>query len=213
MDDEQRTSGSPDQRAAAAAARNSDGLTALQKGQLADAVAVFEEVIAAFAELGAARETSAALHNLGLVEMRRGRLSRAQEVLGAALDLAPDEGDEFSDKHEADVRMTAGALARRQGDPQTAADHYRRARELYERHGCAADVLDVRLNIAVLAERSGHLAEAQRELMEVRASILPSVAADLSRSHPAGACKLGDDGCRLALSAKLTRGNWTPGNR
>src|SRR5450755_1054676 len=200
MDDEQRTLRSPDERAAVAAARNSDGLIALQKGQLADAVAIFEEVVVAFAGLGAARETSAALHNLGLVEMRRGRLSRAQEVLGAALDLAPDDGHEVSDKHEADVRVTAGTLARRRGDPQGATDHYRRARELYERHGYADDILDVRLNMAVLAERSGRLAEAQRELTEIRARILLSVTADLSRSGSADAYELGGGERRLAAA-------------
>jgi tetratricopeptide (TPR) repeat protein len=187
MDDERRTLRSPDERAAIAAARNSDGLTALHKGQLADAVAIFEEVVAAFAELGAARETSAALHNLGLVEMRRGRLPRAQEVLDAALDLAPAGDHQDSGKHEADVRVTAGALARRRGDPQAATDHYRRARELYERYGFADDVLDVRLNMAVLAERSGRLTEAQRELTEIRARILLAVSAHLSPSSSADA--------------------------
>src|SRR5260370_40597807 len=76
MDDEQRTLRSPDERAAVAAARNSDRLTALQKGQLADAVAIFEAVVATFAGLGAARQSAADLHNLRLVDVRRGGCAR-----------------------------------------------------------------------------------------------------------------------------------------
>ncbi|MGW7299342.1 tetratricopeptide repeat protein [Streptomyces sp. NPDC054829] len=166
------TSRSRDSRGAIAAAYNAQGLDALRQGRHVEAAEIFQDVAGRFSALGAVLETSAALHNLGLALMRCGNLPQAQEAVEEALSLAPGNDEATFDIHEANVRMTAGILARRRNELPDAADHYRRAQALYERHGQLAEALDVRLNTAVLVERSGQLAEAERLLTEIRTDIL-----------------------------------------
>ncbi|WP_166663659.1 tetratricopeptide repeat protein [Streptomyces sp. NBC_00582] len=194
-----QSSHSGDNRAAVAAAHNAKGLDALRQGRHIEAAAIFQDVARRFSALGARLETSAALHNLGLALMRCGNLAQAREIVDEALNLAPGNGETAFDTHEANVRMTAGILARRLNELRAAADHYRRAQELYERHGQLPAALDVRLNMAVLVERSGQLAEAERLLTELRTDILSAGTAHTGDADPVDSAAL-DNSHRLAAA-------------
>ncbi|TFV53909.1 tetratricopeptide repeat protein [Geodermatophilus sp. DF01-2] len=153
----------------AAAAANDAGLRAWQGGDLESAANAFQRAAAALDRAEAVLPRSATEHNLALVRMRQGHLDEAARLLERAVAVAGD-GTAERDLHEAAVRLTLGQVARRRDQLDDAAGHYRRALNLYRRHGRTGDVVDVQINLAVLDERAGRLTAAWNRLEAARSA-------------------------------------------
>jgi class 3 adenylate cyclase/tetratricopeptide (TPR) repeat protein len=99
-------------------------------GRYDEALPCFDRGIAIFSELGARWELADARAERGIAKRELGRLDEAEEDLRAAIRMSQELGE----------RQLAGwlwrafaRLAERRGDPEAAADRYRRSREADER--------------------------------------------------------------------------------
>lgn len=130
------------------------GLIRLDSGELEGAARAFSRALELSGKEGAAQVRMRALHNLHLVEVRRGNLPRAVEFLQGALELAEAAQDV--------ARLGAGYnnlgnLQRRLGDVRKALKSYQRAARTFERVGDRAGLVTVLYSQArLLHERAEH---------------------------------------------------------